>query len=82
MYFEIQRHEEVLDMEGVFNNTSHTELRDALSRKIVGNTLVSWMGRMLKSRQIKVPTGTNSIVVNTTQSCPQGEVFSALMCSM
>lgn len=37
------------------------------------------MTRMLGSRQIKAPTGTNLIVRNTTQGCPQGGVLSPLM---
>ena len=71
-----------LDIEGAFDNTSHTEIQDALSRKGVGNTLALWMGKMLESRQIEVQTGTNSIIMNTTQGCPQGGVLSPLMWSM
>lgn len=68
-----------LNTEVAFDNASHRELRDALIRKGVINTLVFWMGRMLESRQIEVLTGTNSIVINTSQDCPQNKVLSSLM---
>lgn len=38
----------LLDIEGAFDNTPHTETQDALTHKEVENTLFFWMLRMFK----------------------------------
>lgn len=49
----------LLDIKGAFHNKSHIEVQDTLISKGVGNTLAFRVGRMLESRQIEIPTGTN-----------------------
>lgn len=47
----------------------------------VWKTLPLWIGRTLENKQIEVPTDTNTIVMTTTQSCPQNRELSPLMWS-
>lgn len=35
------------------------------------NTQDFWIGRILENRRVEMPTGTNSVVINTTPACPQ-----------
>lgn len=58
----------IFSVERAFDNTSPGEIRIGLIRKRVGNTLTFWLGRMLENRRVEVLTGTDLIVINTTQT--------------
>lgn len=68
-----------LDIEGAFDNTSHTAIRRALERRMVKPTLIRWITNMLRTRVAETEIGNSSIAVLTTRGCPQGGVLSPLL---
>ena len=68
-----------LDIEGAFDNASHSTIRQAALRKGIENETVDWMMHMLSSRAVSAEMGTSEITIKATRGCPQGGVLSPLM---
>lgn len=71
-----------LDMEGAFDNTSHSAIEDALTRRGVETPITEWIMALLKSRRAIMEVGEEKIGTQTTRGCPQGGVLSPLLWSL
>lgn len=71
-----------LDMEGAFDNTSHSAIEDVLKKRGVEEIITTWIMALLKSRQAIMEVGDKNIGIQTTRGCPQGGVLSPLLWSL
>ncbi|CAH2095823.1 unnamed protein product [Euphydryas editha] len=70
-----------LDIEGAFDKTKFTKIKDALHRHGVCNTLKTWTGNMLQHRIILMVEGESQRAM-VAKGCPQGGVISPLLWNM
>ena len=68
-----------LDIEGAFDNTNFDSICKAAQRHGIANTIVKWIGNMLKSRKITVSYFEDKIEATVSRGCPQGGVLSPLL---
>ena len=71
-----------LDIEGAFDNTSHTTVRISLTNRNVNQTIVDWIDAMLHTRTAESIVMDKVIQIQTTRGCPQGGVLSPLLWSL
>lgn len=71
-----------LDIEGAFDNTSHTTVRRSLTERNVNKTVVDWIDAMLNTRTAESKAMDKVTQIQTTRGCPQGGVLSPLLWSL
>lgn len=68
-----------LDIEGAFDNASHSSIKRAAEEKGIDALSINWMMHMLTKRAVSSELGDISTTKLTTKGCPQGGVLSPLM---
>lgn len=68
-----------IDIQGAFDNASHTAMMSAAGRHGIDDTTRRWIHNMLLYRQIKTCLHGDYIKADVTQRCPQGGVLSPLL---
>jgi len=68
-----------LDIEGTFDNTSYTVIREAMIRHNIPTALVDWTQSMLTRRSIFVNFGNLILEGKPPKGCSQGGVLSPLL---
>ena len=71
-----------LDIEGAFDNTSHTTVSLSLTKRNVNSTIADWIDAMLHTRTAESSVSDRIIQIQTTRGCPQGGVLSPLLWSL
>jgi ribonuclease HI len=71
-----------LDMEGAFDNTSHSAIEEVLTKRDVDTPIIKWIMALLRSRKAIMEVGDSHIGTQTTRGCPQGGVLSPLLWSL
>ena len=71
-----------LDIEGAFDNASHTSMINAMRKYGFNNCLIDWIVEMLATREISASLGESTLKVKTVKGCPQGGVLSPLLWSL
>ena len=71
-----------LDIEGAFDNASHSSIAIAMNKRDFHGSIVDWISAMLKNRNVTARLGDATITVKTTKGCPQGGVLSPLLWSL
>ena len=71
-----------LDIEGAFDNTSHTAILAALRGRGVEDVTCDWILAMLRERYVRAAAAGESAAVKVDRGCPQGGVLSPLLWSM
>jgi hypothetical protein len=71
-----------IDIEGAFNNTTHSSIQEALEHRGVDIYITKWIMSMLTNRRVTASLGNTHITVKTARGCPQGGCISPLLWSL
>ena len=68
-----------LDIEGAFDNISHTSMKRAMYEHNFPPTIAEWIFHMISNRSVTLSEKNTSIIRNISKGCPQGGVLSPLL---
>ena len=71
-----------LDIEGAFDNASHSSMRKAMEFKDFDLCIINWIEAMLSDREISADLGGERLVIRPKRGCPQGGVLPPLLWSL
>ncbi|XP_076548117.1 uncharacterized protein LOC143306051 [Osmia lignaria lignaria] len=68
-----------IDIEGAFDSTSFDVMNEAASSFGIDDSLITWLGNMLRTRTIITSSDGSSLRARIARGCPQGGVLSPLL---